>query len=161
MFSSMGIDVGMRENGRCRNLSEGATPYGRGKASRTGGPHPPSGAQQACYLRKYEGGPFVYAHVRRASRYSVGERCHASATPLSQPVPLLIRYDVIVIGGGLAGCSAAAQLARRGHDVLLFEKATYPRHKLCGDFLSPEVQASLQTLEVLDEVSGPAACLHC
>ncbi|PSQ97213.1 MAG: NAD(P)/FAD-dependent oxidoreductase [Bacteroidetes bacterium SW_9_63_38] len=65
-----------------------------------------------------------------------------------------MRYDAIVIGGGLAGCSAAAQLARHGHDVVLFEKATYPRHKLCGEFLSPEVQSSLRTLDVMDEVSA-------
>jgi flavin-dependent dehydrogenase len=66
-------------------------------------------------------------------------------------------YDVIIIGGGLAGCSAAAQLARRGHQVLLLEKATYPRHKLCGEFLSPEVQSSLRTLDVLDDVSALGA----
>lgn len=66
-------------------------------------------------------------------------------------------YDVIVIGGGLAGCSAATQLAERGHDVLLLEKDTYPRHKLCGEFLSPEAQASLDRLGVLEEVRNAGA----
>jgi flavin-dependent dehydrogenase len=61
-------------------------------------------------------------------------------------------YDAIVIGGGLAGCSVALQLSRRGHDVLLLEKASYPRHKLCGEFLSPEAQSSLRDLNVLEEV---------
>jgi len=61
-------------------------------------------------------------------------------------------YDAIVIGGGLAGCSTALQLARRGHEVLLAEQSTYPRHKLCGEFLSPEAQASFRRLGVLDAV---------
>lgn len=61
-------------------------------------------------------------------------------------------YDVVVIGGGLAGCSTALQLARKGHDVLLAEQSTYPRHKLCGEFLSPEVQSSFRRLGVLEAV---------
>ena len=68
-----------------------------------------------------------------------------------------MRYDAIVIGGGLAGCSVALQLARRNHDVLLLEKSTYPRHKLCGEFLSPEAQTSLQGLDVLDAVCAAGA----
>ncbi len=66
-------------------------------------------------------------------------------------------YDAIVIGGGLAGCSAAGQLAQRGHDVLLLEKDTYPRHKLCGEFLSPEAQSSFRRLGVLDDVVDAGA----
>lgn len=61
-------------------------------------------------------------------------------------------YDAIVIGGGLAGCSAAYQLARRGHEVVLLEQDTYPRHKLCGEFLSPEAQSSLRRINALDAV---------
>ncbi len=66
-------------------------------------------------------------------------------------------YDAIVIGGGLAGCSVALQLARTNHDVALLEKATYPRHKLCGEFLSPEAQSSLAGLGVLDAVREAGA----
>lgn len=65
--------------------------------------------------------------------------------------------DVIIVGGGLAGCSAATQLAQRGFDVLLLEKSTYPRHKLCGEFLSPEAQHSFETLDVLDAVRDAGA----
>lgn len=61
--------------------------------------------------------------------------------------------DVIVIGGGLAGCSAAAQLARRGHRVLLLEKGSYPRHRLCGEFLSPETQRLFADLGVAEAVA--------
>lgn len=47
-------------------------------------------------------------------------------------------WDVAVIGGGPAGCSAAISLARRGLRVVLFESKTYPHDKLCGEFLSAE-----------------------
>lgn len=71
-------------------------------------------------------------------------------------------YDALVIGGGLAGCSAALQLARDGHDVLLAEQSTYPRPKLCGEFLSPEAQSSFRRLGVLNEVRGAgAATIDC
>ena len=46
-------------------------------------------------------------------------------------------YDVAIIGGGLAGCSAGLRLARAGLDVILFEAGTYPHHKVCGEFMSP------------------------
>lgn len=66
-------------------------------------------------------------------------------------------YDVVVIGGGLAGSSAALQLARIGHEVLLVEKETFPRHKLCGEFLSPEAQSSFRRLDLLEGVHEAGA----
>lgn len=67
--------------------------------------------------------------------------------------------DAIVIGAGLAGCSIAVQLARRGLDVLLLESATYPVHKLCGEFLSPEVRGHFRDLGVSEAIDAarPAA----
>ena len=47
-------------------------------------------------------------------------------------------YDVAVIGGGLAGINLSIQLARKGHSVVLFEKETYPFHKVCGEYISME-----------------------
>ncbi|MEX0168280.1 geranylgeranyl reductase family protein [Streptomyces sp. LMG1-1-1.1] len=51
--------------------------------------------------------------------------------------------DVIVVGAGPAGCAAAYHLARAGHDVLLIEKATFPRDKICGDGLTPRAVKEL------------------
>jgi len=56
--------------------------------------------------------------------------------------------DVLVLGGGLAGLSAAIQLARSGHEVALLEQKSYPRHKVCGEYLSLEVVPALRSLGV-------------
>jgi geranylgeranyl reductase family protein len=45
--------------------------------------------------------------------------------------------EVIVVGAGPAGSTAATYLARSGLDVLLLEKSTFPREKVCGDGLTP------------------------
>jgi flavin-dependent dehydrogenase len=47
-------------------------------------------------------------------------------------------YEVAIAGGGLAGASLAIRLARAGSRVILIDGATFPREKLCGEFLSPE-----------------------
>jgi len=44
----------------------------------------------------------------------------------------------LVIGGGPAGASAAITAARAGVQVLLLEKDNFPRHKVCGEFVSGE-----------------------
>ena len=59
-------------------------------------------------------------------------------------------YDVIIVGAGLAGCSAAIQLAQEGYQVLLLEQARYPTHRLCGEFLSIEVMAIFARLGILE-----------
>jgi len=47
-------------------------------------------------------------------------------------------YDLIVIGGGPAGSCAAITCARSGARVLLLERGRFPRHKVCGEFVSAE-----------------------
>jgi menaquinone-9 beta-reductase len=56
--------------------------------------------------------------------------------------------DVIVVGAGPAGSATATQLAGRGLDVLLLEKATFPRDKICGDGLTPRAVKQLVDLGV-------------
>ncbi|WP_396149261.1 NAD(P)/FAD-dependent oxidoreductase [Flavobacterium sp.] len=47
--------------------------------------------------------------------------------------------QIAIIGGGLAGLTAAIHLCKAGKSVVLFEKNTYPKHKVCGEFISNEV----------------------
>ena len=49
-----------------------------------------------------------------------------------------IKYDVAIIGGGLAGLSLSIDLKKRGYSVLVIEKGNYPRHKVCGEYISME-----------------------
>ena len=55
-------------------------------------------------------------------------------------------YDLVVAGGGPAGTSAAITAARLGGRVLLLERGRYPRQKVCGEFVSPEALALLESL---------------
>ncbi|MEZ5046943.1 MAG: NAD(P)/FAD-dependent oxidoreductase [Chitinophagaceae bacterium] len=57
-------------------------------------------------------------------------------------------YDSIIIGGGLAGLSLSILLAKQGYSVLVLEKKTYPFHKVCGEYISNESFAFLQTLGI-------------
>jgi flavin-dependent dehydrogenase len=47
-------------------------------------------------------------------------------------------FDLIIIGGGPAGTAAAITCARSGARVLLLERGRFPRHKVCGEFVSAE-----------------------
>ena len=55
-------------------------------------------------------------------------------------------YDAIIIGGGLAGLTAAIRLSSSGKKVLLLEKKSYPYHKVCGEYVSKEVLTYLNSL---------------
>lgn len=64
-------------------------------------------------------------------------------------------YDVIIVGGGLAGLAASILLARRKYNVLLLEKEYYPKHKVCGEYISMESKPFLQSLGVSVDDSLP------
>jgi len=55
-------------------------------------------------------------------------------------------FDVIIIGGGLAGLTSAIHLAKQSCKVLLIEKNDYPKHKVCGEYVSNEVLPYLNYL---------------
>lgn len=59
-------------------------------------------------------------------------------------------FDIAVIGAGLSGASAAILTAQGGARVVLLESGVAARHKVCGEFLSPESHAQLEQLGVLD-----------
>src|SRR5437016_624465 len=61
-------------------------------------------------------------------------------------------HDITVIGGGPSGSSVGLRLVRKGLSVRLFEKATFPRPKLCGGFLSPESLIDLEDLGLLNDL---------
>jgi menaquinone-9 beta-reductase len=62
--------------------------------------------------------------------------------------------DVIVVGAGPGGSSAAYHLARAGLDVLLLEKSTFPREKVCGDGLTPRAVKQLMGMGITLEPAG-------
>jgi menaquinone-9 beta-reductase len=66
--------------------------------------------------------------------------------------------DVVVVGAGPGGSSAAYHLARHGLSVLLLEKTEFPREKVCGDGLTPRAVRQLVTMGV--DTSPEAGWLH-
>ncbi|HKG26009.1 MAG TPA: NAD(P)/FAD-dependent oxidoreductase [Thermomicrobiales bacterium] len=54
--------------------------------------------------------------------------------------------EVVVVGGGPGGSAVAGCLAAAGHDVLLLDKARFPRHKACSEYVNPEAVRILDRL---------------
>ena len=57
-------------------------------------------------------------------------------------------FDVIIVGGGLAGLTSAIHLSKLKKKVLLVEKNEYPMHKVCGEYISNEVLPYLNSLGI-------------
>ena len=55
---------------------------------------------------------------------------------------------VVIIGGGLSGLITSLQLVRAGISVEVFEKKTYPFHRVCGEYISLETQSFLKSLSI-------------
>lgn len=64
--------------------------------------------------------------------------------------------DVVIIGGGLAGLTSAIHLSKSGLKVTLIEKNDYPKHKVCGEYISNEVLPYFQWLDLDITILKPA-----
>jgi len=97
----------------------------------------------------------VTEHVSAETGQDVGvgpTRARRAATPRDDDA------DVIVVGAGPSGSSAAYYLAQAGLDVLLIEKSRFPRDKVCGDGLTPRAVKALVAMGV--DVSEEAGWLR-
>jgi geranylgeranyl reductase family protein len=65
--------------------------------------------------------------------------------------------EVIIVGGGPAGSTLAARLAHAGRRVILLDKASFPRHKACSEYINPAAVEILDELGVLAEVRAAGA----
>ncbi|MFD0862117.1 NAD(P)/FAD-dependent oxidoreductase [Sungkyunkwania multivorans] len=58
------------------------------------------------------------------------------------------KAEIVILGGGLAGLTLAVDLALKGHHPVVIEKDTYPRHRVCGEYVSNEVLPFLNYLGI-------------
>src|SRR5689334_21615294 len=65
--------------------------------------------------------------------------------------------EVLIVGGGPAGSSVAFALAQQGIDVLLVDRARFPRAKPCAESLSPEASRVLRAMGALERVERSGA----
>lgn len=70
-------------------------------------------------------------------------------------------YDLVIVGGGPSGATAALYAQRAGLKTCLVDKATFPRDKICGDALSGKVVSILHELNLLEKIAQlPGAAIH-
>ncbi|MEE8600923.1 NAD(P)/FAD-dependent oxidoreductase [Euzebya tangerina] len=62
--------------------------------------------------------------------------------------------DVVVVGAGPGGAAAGYFLAQLGHDVVILEKESFPRDKVCGDGLTPRAVHAMRMLDLTAEAEG-------
>lgn len=61
-----------------------------------------------------------------------------------------MKRELTIAGGGLAGLSVAIGLARRGVPVRVLEAGSYPRHRVCGEFISGVAESTWEALGIAD-----------
>jgi flavin-dependent dehydrogenase len=67
-----------------------------------------------------------------------------------------VNKEIIIIGGGLAGLTTAIHLSKIGIKVILIEKNEYPKHKVCGEYISNEIVPYLEWLSLNIAELNPA-----
>ena len=63
-------------------------------------------------------------------------------------------YDIVIIGGGPAGASAALFLEKKGYRIALLDQAVFPRDKVCGEFISPAADDIFSDLGILESINA-------
>ena len=58
------------------------------------------------------------------------------------------KKEVLILGGGLAGLTSAIHLSKLGLQVTVIEKNGYPKHKVCGEYISNEVLPYFDYLDI-------------
>lgn len=69
----------------------------------------------------------------------------------------MVNADIVIIGGGLAGLTAGIHLSQKGFTVIIIEKNEFPKHKVCGEYISNEVKPYLESLGVPIQDANPTS----
>ncbi|TVZ51697.1 NAD(P)/FAD-dependent oxidoreductase [Dokdonia sp. Hel_I_53] len=67
---------------------------------------------------------------------------------------MISKRDIIIVGGGLAGLTAAIHLQQKRCSVTLIERQNYPKHKVCGEYVSNEVLPYIRELGIYPLKNG-------
>src|SRR5438552_7708694 len=97
--------------------------------------------------------------LRTTSAFSLAPMCSSRCVETMGPSHLMatslgavLAADVCVVGGGPAGAAAAITLARAGRDVVVVDRARFPRDKCCGDGLTAGALRQLEDLGLRPEL---------
>jgi flavin-dependent dehydrogenase/2-polyprenyl-3-methyl-5-hydroxy-6-metoxy-1,4-benzoquinol methylase len=101
-------------------------------------------AKEAAAIARRAGLRGVEARPTRPFRFVLAAR--GGIPPALAAARPRERFDVAVVGGGPAGACSAIALRRLGFSVVVLERDRFPRHKVCGEFLSPEAIDDLEAL---------------
>ena len=66
------------------------------------------------------------------------------------------KSKVVIVGAGLAGLTAAIHLSKLGYFIIIIEKNSFPKHKVCGEYISNEVLPYLDWLGVNPSILNPS-----
>src|SRR5580700_9573815 len=84
-------------------------------------------------------------------------RCDTPGTGSFCESAPVIETDAVVVGAGPSGATTALLLARRGHNVVLLDRARFPRDKACGEGVMPPGVAALRRLGLFERVLATGA----